>query len=138
VKIPLLSALFLCAAAAAHAQAPPRIDQQALTADVRQRADLMADQLALSPAERDRALPIVRSSLLRRWSALTSAWADGTLDREERARLRNQFDVERRGVVAELDAFLSDAQIAQFRRIQSDETHRLQENIRSGRYAPAH
>ncbi|HET9230022.1 MAG TPA: hypothetical protein VFO00_01960, partial [Vitreimonas sp.] len=82
----------------AAAEPPPRIDQAALQADARERADLMAQRLALTPDQSERALPIIRSSLLRRWSALTSAWADGDLDAQEKTRLRNQFDIERRGV----------------------------------------
>lgn len=108
-----------------------------MQADIRERADLMAERLALTPDQRDRALPIIRSSLLRRWSALTSAWADGDLDVQEKTRLRDQFAVERRGVVVELDGFLSDEQIASFRRLQAEETTRFQNELRRGRYSRA-
>ena len=121
----------------AAAEPPPRIDQAALQADISERADLMAERLALTPDQRDRALPIIRSSLLRRWSALTSAWADGDLDTQEKTRLRDQFAVERRGVVVELDGFLSDEQIASFRRLQNEETTRFQNELRQGRYSRA-
>lgn len=121
----------------AAAEPPPRIDQAALQADARERADLMVQRLALTPDQSERALPIIRSSLLRRWSALTSAWADGDLDAQEKTRLRNQFDIERRGVVVELDGFLSDQQISQFRRLQAEETSRFQSELRQGRYAAA-
>jgi hypothetical protein len=130
-----LLAFTCCTNGFAAAQPPPRIDQAALEADVRERADLMAVQLALTPDQRERALPIIRNSLLRRWSALTSAWADGDLDDQEKVRLRNQFDVERRGVVAMLDGFLSDEQISTFRRLQTEETTRFQNELRQGRYA---
>jgi hypothetical protein len=121
----------------ATAEPPPRIDQAALQAEIRERADVMAERLELTPDQSERALPIIRSSLLRRWSALTSAWADGDLDAQEKTRLRNQFEVERRGVVVELDGFLSDQQISQFRRLQAEETNRFQNELRQGRYAAA-
>jgi hypothetical protein len=121
----------------ATAEPPPRIDQAALQAEIRGRADVMAERLELTPDQSERALPIIRSSLLRRWSALTSAWADGDLDAQEKTRLRNQFEVERRGVVVELDGFLSDQQISQFRRLQAEETNRFQNELRQGRYAAA-
>jgi hypothetical protein len=121
----------------AAAEPPPRIDQAALQADISERADLMAERLALTPDQRERALPIIRSSLLRRWSALTSAWADGDLDIQEKTRLRDQFAVERRGVVVELDGFLSDEQIASFRRLQNEETTRFQNELQQGRYSRA-
>jgi hypothetical protein len=121
----------------ATAEPPPRIDQAALQAEIRERADVMAERLELTPDQSERALPIIRSSLLRRWSALTSAWADGDLDAQEKTRLRNQFEVERRGVVVELDGFLSDQQVSQFRRLQAEETNRFQNELRQGRYAAA-
>jgi hypothetical protein len=124
-----------CTIGFAAAEPPPRIDQAALQADVRARADFMAERLALTPDQRERALPIIRSSLLRRWSALTSAWADGDLDGQEKMRLRDQFAVERRGVVVQLDSFLSDEQISAFRRLQTEETNRFQNELRQGRYA---
>lgn len=97
----------------------------------------MADELALTADQRRRAGPIIRNSLMRRWSALTSAWSDGALDDQERTRLERQFDVERRGVVATLDNFLSDDQIETFRRLQAEATEQFQEELRQGRYSRA-
>ena len=135
MKRPLLTLLASAWCGLAAAQPPPRIDQAALQAEIRARADVMAEQLALTTDQRERALPIIRNSLLRRWSALTSAWADGDLDNQEKVRLRDQFAVERRGVVVELDGFLSDQQIASFRRLQAEETTRFQNELRQGRYS---
>lgn len=136
VKTLILGALacLLCSIGDVAAQPPPQIDREALTAEIRQRANRMADEMALTPDQRERTLSVIRGSLLLRWSALTSAWADGSLDHQERTRLASQFDTERRGVVATLRGFLSESQIATFRRLQAEETRRFQQEIRQGRY----
>ncbi len=135
-KTLLSSILFaVCSLGVASAQAPPRIDRAALSADLRERADRMADRLALTPTQRERAFPVIRNSLMRRWSALSAAWTDGVLDNDERTRLRNQFELERRGVVVTLRDVLSEPQITQFRRLQAEETSRFHEEFRQGRYS---
>lgn len=128
-------AVFACSIGVADAQAPPRIDRAAVTAALTQRANEVANRLALTPAQRQQAAPVIRNSLSRRWSALTSAWADGTLDDQEKARLSSQFETERRGVVVTLRGFLSEQQVQTFQRLQAEETARFQDELRRGVYS---
>jgi len=127
--------LFACSLGVAGAQPPPRIDQAAVRAALSQRANDVANRLALTPEQKQRAGPVIRNSLSRRWSALTSAWADGTLDDQEKARLRSQFATERRGVVVTLRGFLSEQQVETFQRLQTEETARFQDELRRGVYS---
>ena len=126
-----LSILLLSMISLAAAQTAPLIDRAALTAQVQERFNEIADRLQLTPEQRTRAERTVRGSLLRRVAALINAHADGSLSNDEKALLRRQFESERRGVRVELSAYLSDAQRAELSRIQAEELTEFQADLRA-------